>query len=142
DAVHGMQLANRSGLLGAWIFNILRFVEANRIPRQGTQLLLVQLGQGVSSEHYVRLCNRRGKKRSFRTVGTVMQMHLQAGGKSPKLLLPIAEHRGRANEQRRRLVMLMLLDIQQIGDPLHRFAKSHIVGETASESEPAQQEEP
>ena len=74
-----------------------------------------------------------------------MQHHLQRRGEAADLLLPVAEHRRRADDQRRHRPLVCgraLLYVQQVGDQLHRLAEAHVVGETGAEPELAQEAQP
>ena len=47
DTVIPIQTANSSSLLGISIFNILSFVQTDRVPSNSAQLTLIQMGKRV-----------------------------------------------------------------------------------------------
>ncbi|MNE78374.1 hypothetical protein D3C80_1747750 [compost metagenome] len=78
---------------------------------------------------------------------------MQGQGEALQLLLPVAEHGGRADDQCRparrislrlaaRRVSLQLFQVQEIGDQLHGFAEAHIIGQDGSEAEAAEKGQP
>ena len=76
----------------------------------------------------------------MRAVGPVVEVHRQVGSEPPQLASPVAEHRCRAHDQRRRIRLVGA--IQQVGDQLHRLAQTHVVGQQRAQAQPAHAHQP
>ena len=72
---------------------------------------------------------------------SVVEHHGQAERELLRFALPVADHRGGANQQVRSLVALLVIP-QDGGQCLDRFPESHIVGQVGAKSPPAEEIEP
>ena len=71
-------------------------------------------------------------------IGAVMHEHPELGREARELALPVAEHRHRADDERRAAGRVG----EERGDELCGLAEAHVVGEAGTEPEPSEERQP
>ena len=71
-----------------------------------------------------------------------MDEHAQIGREARQLALPVAHHRGGADQQRGPRLRMIEPFVQQQRDHLNRFAQTHIVGQTRAQTPLPQKRQP
>ena len=137
DPVAGRQRAGRLRAARERVLDLLRLVQHQHPPLRLAQQPPVARQQRVGGQHHVVAGQIIDV---MRAVGPVVEVHRQVGSEPPQLASPVAEHRCRAHDQRRRIRLVGA--IQQIGDQLHRLAQTHVVGQQRAQAQPAHAHQP
>ena len=149
DAELGAQRADRRGLLGGRVLDVLRLVEHHPAPFHLVEEVLVAGDQRIGAHHHVGARGDVHEAVALRAFQSVVEVHRELRRKARELAVPVAEHAHRRHQERRpdafrlggALGDVLSLRLQQ-GDQLDGLAEAHVVGQARAHAEALEEREP
>ena len=141
DLVIRLERAGGPRLLRLRVLDVLCLVEDDPRPRYVREDLHIAVEEGVARDHdrvFERLLPERLAPGSR---DAVVNHDGQARREAGRLLLPVPDDRGRADQQDRAPVVRLPVPLHE-RERLDRLAEPHVVGQACAEAQPAQKVEP
>ncbi len=122
----GLQVHGGGGHLGVAVLDGVRLIKDHEVPLLLPQQFGLADEESVGAQHHAMVRSRRNGG------GTVFLLveegHIEGGREALEFRLPVVQHRGRTQHQRRPAVGA----VEHEGDGLDGLAKTHIVGKTGA----------
>ena len=136
DAMVGGNRPHRHRLLCHRVLDVLRLVHHQVGPLLGAEQLGIHAGHHIGGQHHCgALAEPLELRRRTGPRATMVARDTEPRRKPPQLMLPVAQHRGRTDEQRRWAIAARLGPVmEQQRDDLDGLAQAHVVGEAGAKA--------